>query len=171
MKNRIFTGVAILALATSIGLTSCSTEDPAKAVDFESYLLEQGSIEGFAYADYDDSSSDTQYAPAGTKLFLTISYEALGIDNAYNGETVRLQTTVNSSGKFTFSDIPLNRYKATIVRISGQPFVKGYTYYDFYEDEYVTRDHKFSASVELSVLQPGSKNFVTLTYNPSELFE
>jgi hypothetical protein len=177
MKKRIFACMAILALITSVSLTSCSKEDPAKAVNFDSYALEQGTIEGIAYAKYDDSSDAPQFAPNGTVIFLTVSFDALGID-ASNGETKQLQTTVNAGGKFSFSGIPLNRYKATSVTINGQSYVSRYTFADGMEEvdgvwktKYTTKDYKFTASQTSVSLQPGGKNFITITYNPSGLFQ
>ena len=174
MKRKFFKCMAFLALATSVGLTSCSKEDPAKAVDFNNLALEKGSIEGIAFANYDKSSDEPQYAPSGTAIFLTVSYDALGIENADNGETVQLQTTVGANGAFVFTNVPLNRYKATIVKVSGQPFVKGYTYQDGWEDGkpvYATKKYTFTTSPSLTDLQPGGKNFVTITYDHAELFQ
>ena len=175
MKKRFLHMVAFFALAAGLSLTSCSKEDPAQVVDFDSFALAQGTIEGIAFANYDASSAAAQYAPAGTVIFLTVSFNDLGISNAFNGETKQLQATVTGSkGEFKFTGIPLNRYQPTLVTIEGQPFVKGFTYQDGWEagePVYVTKDFTFIASQLKPTLQPGSKNFVTITYNPDELFQ
>ena len=183
MKKRFFTCVAILALITSVGLTSCSKEDPAKAVDFASYSLSKGTIKGIAYANYNDrpDAPSVQYAPAGTVLFLTVYYTDLGIDNAFNGETRQIPATVeDNKGSFTFSEIPLNRYGTTYVTVNAQSYVDDYTLYDRtveingeFVSLYKTEKWVFTASpMQQSVsLQPEGKNFITLDYYPSELFQ
>jgi len=168
--------MAILAFISSVGLTSCSKEDPANAVDFDSFSLAQGTIEGIAFATYDVSSDapKDQYAPSGTVIFLTVSFNELGINNAFNGETRQLQATVGSGGKFSFTGIPLNRYNATDVIISGQPFVKGYItdgVNDIGEPVLITKSRVFTAPALPVSIEPGSKEFVTISYSAGELFQ
>jgi len=180
MKKRIFKCMAILALV-SVGFASCSKEDPAEKVDFKSYSLEQGTIKGIAKCFSDErlafNSPDVpQYAPSGTVLFLTVTYGALGIENATHGETVKLQATVGANGEFTFSDIPLNRYKATSVTITAQPFVKGYTAEDggdwvdgVFVRKYTTKNYVFTAPQKSTSLL--SSEIVVITYSKGDLYQ
>jgi len=162
MKKRIFACMAILALITSVSLTSCSKEDPAEAVNFESFNLPTGTVSGIAHATMDGTSSSIQYAPSGTKLILTVPYSSLGITGST--ETYVTEATVGSNGTFTFST-PTKKDGSTTVTISGNSFKADY---------YNGTDRKprvYKTLGGTATLQPGGNAYIMVEYGSGSLFE
>ena len=162
MKKRIFACMAALALITSVSLTSCSKEDPAQAVDFNSFDLPTGTVSGIAHAITNSTISTPQYAPQGTILFLTVSYANLGI--AGSTETYVTTATVSSNGTFTFST-PTKKDGPTNVKISGNSFTA------LYFNGVESTNYIYSTSGTTTTLQPGGKAFVTISYSRGSAFE
>ena len=162
MKKRIFACMAALALITSVSLTSCSKEDPAQAVDFNSFDLPTGTVSGIAHAITNSTISTPQYAPQGTILFLTVSYANLGI--AGSTETYVTTATVSSNGTFTFST-PTKKDGATTVNIRGNQFTA------YYSDGSTSKNYVYTTLGTTATLQPGGKAYVTISYTREAAFE
>ena len=163
MRKKIFVCMAALALVTSISLTSCSKEDPAKAVDFNSFELPTGTISGIAHATTNGTVSTPQHAPSGTILFLTVSYADLGITGG-SSENYVTTATVGSNGSFTFN-VPTKKDGATNVKISGNSFTASYS------DGSTSKNYVYTTSGTTTTLQPGGKAYVTISYSRGVAFE
>lgn len=152
--------MAFLALLTSVSLTSCSKEDPAEPVDVSTY--QTGSISGIAKAVFNHDATTTQYAPNGTKVFLTIEYTESEDESVVVKGMYADKTTIND-GKFSFSNIPtLNG--GVSVKITGDGFTANYTTASRSET------HAYSATANATVL-PNGTAFVTLNYGEGTLFQ
>ncbi len=154
--NRIVIFFASIVL--SVGLLSCSNEDPAEPMHVDSKNV--ATVKGIAHATLDEGKSDTQYAPSGTKVFLKVSYSALS-SLATTGDYL-METTVESNGAFTFKDVPVSN-QGSSVSVSGDQFTASVRLADSKNET-----KKFSVSSQSVSLLVGSTGYVTLDYSGSK---
>ncbi len=128
MKKQFLHMVAFFALAAGLSLTSCSKEDPAEAVDVNVNTnvseFPTATINGIAHATTNGASGApaVQYAPQGTKLYLTINNS----DLFANGTGVyMIEGSVGTNGAYSFT-IPTTNNGVT-AKITGNEFTANYT--------------------------------------------
>ncbi len=153
--KKVFAFFALTAFVLSMGLTSCSNEDPASELVVNTG--KSATINGIAHAKLDATSSDTQYAPSGTKVFLKTAYSNL-IPGGSTTDYYVVETTIGDKGAFSVS-VPVSD-KGTVYSIQGNEFTTTKK-----ESSTQSGTYKYSAAaIDSPSLQVGATGYVTFDY-------
>ncbi len=143
--------LAVMA-AMFVGFTACSDEDPASPVNYQENAdvsnYKTATIKGVAYC-YSNETLDSevkQYAPSGTKLFLSIASL-----NYY------VESTVGANGAFEFV-VPADINGATSAMIKTDNVQVTYT-----PTTGTPETQVWSGSSLVSGLQPNGTSYVEIT--------
>ncbi len=130
-KIYLLTAMAVMF----VGFIACSDEDTASPVDYTKNVdvsnYQTATISGVALATLDATLAPDvlQYAPKGTKLFLTIANSELYANGLSfrtddGSGTFMLETTVGENGEFSFT-VPTKNSGVTVT-IKGDNFKADY---------------------------------------------
>lgn len=162
--------------AMFLGFTACSDDDTASPVNYQqsSDVSNYGTatVTGIALATLDATlASDVkQYAPAGTKLFLTVKNSDLyklpgGGDPA---GTYELETTVGANGAFTFPPVPA-KIGGTTITIKGDNFKANYKVSDTKTEVHAYGIGATIYPAALTVYPDGSL-YVTINFGSGDVY-
>lgn len=106
MKRKIFSTLALAALATSVLFTSCKKEDPATPVTTPNVMAKTAKIVGYVLMQDDLTATKPTYSSpknADFKMIVTVPYSDL-ISGDVSGKvwsTTSVDEYIPSTGKFT----------------------------------------------------------------------
>ena len=159
--KKIFSFFALTAMVLSMGLTGCSNEDPAEPLVVNTNKT--ATINGIAHATLDATSTNVQYAPSGTKIYLKTKYSNL-LSNGSTTNDYVVETTVGVNGEFS-ANVPVSD-NGTAYTVVGDAFLAQKKFSSG------NKPYKYTATpVASSSLQAGASGFVTVEYGDGELFE
>jgi len=148
----------ILSLAGVVGFTSCKNENTVNPQP----SMSRATIKGVVYAELDNTRTGKEFAPAGTKITVTIDTKKLALnpDSSASYGTRYYQTTVDANGNYSINiDLNSNQTPVSVDIIPSE-----FLYDEITGTSTVDKNHLYTSAPSQESIYPNATFYHDLNY-------